>query len=141
MAKTPIEFFQLFFTGDLISKILDEPNKYGLQKLSSQCKNWWIIRILEDFFYLVTQSIRANECIRLGGESLMSFQRNLANCLLKSYGTESIKRKIIQNPVNDVRYDSCNRWPYYVNTERLYRFCGGKSKFICSKSKVGLHPK
>lgn len=74
-------------------------------------------------------------------ESLMNFRRNLANCLLKTYGTPSMKGKIIQNPVNDVRYDGRDHWPDYVNTERLCRYCGGKSKFICSKCQVGLHPK
>lgn len=73
--------------------------------------------------------------------TLIIFRRNIANVLLQTYGKPSIRGKSVPNPIEDIRYDGRDHWPEYVPTERVCRFCGGKSKFTCSKCGVGLHPK
>ncbi|KAL3272760.1 hypothetical protein HHI36_014221 [Cryptolaemus montrouzieri] len=73
--------------------------------------------------------------------SLLIFRRNIAMSLLQTYGKPSAKGKLMKNPMDDTRYDGLNHWPEYITTKRLCRFCSGKSKFICTKCGVGLHPK
>lgn len=108
-----------------------------------QRKWWWPI-----FCYLLDASVtnswllmRKLDPLNKECSTLLIFRRNLANSLLGTYGIPSNKGKRIPNPINDIRYDGRDHWPEYVPTERLCRFCSGKSKFVCTKCAVGLHPK
>jgi hypothetical protein len=72
---------------------------------------------------------------------VLTFRRHLSLHFLKTYGKPACRRKIMLNPVQDVRYDGRNHLPEYSATDKKCRFCGSKAKFVCVKCKVGLHPK
>lgn len=108
-----------------------------------QRKWWWPI-----FCYLLDMSV-TNAWILMRKvhpqdkdcDNLLNFRRYITLSLLRTYGKPSLKGKSINTVIQDVRYDCLNHWPEYVSKDKLCKFCGGKSRFICSKCGVGLHPK
>lgn len=108
-----------------------------------QRKWWWpifcyLLDVSVSNAWILMRKVHANkkEC-----DNLLNFRRNITLSLLTTFGKPSLKGKSIQNVITDIRYDGLNHWPDSVSTDRLCKFCGGKSRFICSKCGVGLHPK
>lgn len=108
-----------------------------------QRKWWWPI-----FVYLfdaaVTNAWILNRKVLPIDEAvgqLLKFRRNLALVILKKHGKPSIQGKTYPTPLAELRGDTIDHWPLENDTQRRCAQCPGKAKFICSKCKVGLHPK
>ena len=72
---------------------------------------------------------------------LLIFRRNVATFFLEIYGTLSIRGSRTNKFTTDTRYDGSNHISKYLKTKKRCLHCGKKAKFICNKTKNGLHSK
>ncbi len=104
-----------------------------------QRKWWWPIFI----YFFDVSVVNAWILSRKYGHNmqLIDFKRHISKAMLKSYGIQSTQGRRPPSVIDDVRYDGLHHYPRSVQTEKLCRECRGKSKFVCTKCEVGVHPK